>query len=145
MRPIALLATFLAASAACFPPTAPTQQGRGSGGGFGSPGTLIFTVQPTNANEGNIITPAVQVTAQDTLGVRDTSFTANVSVALGSNPVAGTLGGTRTVAAVAGVASFGDLTIDRAGSGYTLTASAPGATSTTSAAFSVTERPPPLP
>src|SRR5205814_8097473 len=48
----------------------------------------------------------------------------------------GTLSGTKTVAAVAGVASFSGLSIDKAGTGYTLTAT--GAGSATSAAFNIT-------
>ena len=36
-----------------------------------------------------------------------------------------------------GIALFGDLTIDQAGTGYTLTASASGATGATSALFDV--------
>src|SRR5439155_1481808 len=46
-----------------------------------------------------------------------------------------TLSGTKTVAAVAGVATFSGLSIDKAGTGYTLTAA--GAGSTTSAAFNI--------
>src|SRR5262249_39647086 len=53
------------------------------------------------------------------------SATSPVSVALQDNPGAGTLGGTTTVSASGGTASFNDLSVDRAGVGYTLTASAP--------------------
>src|SRR2546430_4463180 len=42
------------------------------------------------------------------------------------------------VAAVAGVATFPGLSINKVGTGYTLTASATGATGTTSAAFTIT-------
>src|SRR5262249_13451940 len=48
-----------------------------------------------------------------------------------------TLGGTTTVAAVAGVATFSTLTIDMAGNGYQLTATASGFTTGTSNAFTV--------
>jgi len=57
-------------------------------------------------------------------------------VALGSNPNAGTLAGTLTHAAVAGVATFAGLNIDKVGTGYTLTATGPG--SATSTAFNIT-------
>src|SRR3989454_4494726 len=82
------------------------------------------------------ITPAVEVTAQDAGGNTATGFTGNITVAIGTNPSTGTLSGTKTVAAVAGVATFSGLSIDKAGTGYTLTAT--GAGSTTSTAFNIT-------
>ncbi len=100
---------------------------------------LAFTVQPGNAASGAPITPAVQVTARDALGNTATGFTGTVTVAIGTNPPpGGVLDGTASVAAVAGVASFPGLNIDEAGTGYTLTASAPGLTGATSAAFTIT-------
>src|SRR5205823_850762 len=99
---------------------------------------LVFTVQPVSTTAGAAIAPAVQVTAQDGLGNTVPSFTGSVTVTLGNNPVAGTLTGTTTVAATNGVASFASLSIDRAGSGYTLTAAATGVTTGSSAAFSIT-------
>src|SRR5213076_161266 len=65
-----------------------------------------------------------------------TGFTGNVTVAIGTNPGSGTLAGTATVAATAGVASFANLSINKVGTGYTLTAT--GAGSATSAAFNIT-------
>src|SRR5207248_2227061 len=97
---------------------------------------LVFSVQPTNTVAGAAITPAVQVTAQDGNGNTATGFTGSITVAIGTNPSTGTLSGTKTVAAVAGVATFSGLSIDKAGTGYTLTAT--GAGSTTSAAFNIT-------
>ncbi len=80
------------------------------------------------------------MTALDPLGNTDVSFTGDVTVSLGTNPGGGFLGGTLTVGAVNGVASFGDLTVSSAGTGYTLVASAPvsGAKSATSNAFDIT-------
>src|SRR5207302_88478 len=78
---------------------------------------LVFSVQPTNAVAGAAITPAVQVTAQDASGNTATGFTGNITVAIGTNPSTGTLSGTKTVAAVAGVATFSGLSIDKAGTG----------------------------
>src|SRR5207244_3195625 len=76
----------------------------------------------------------------DPLGNTDVSFTGDVTVSLGTNPGGGFLGGTLTVGAVNGVASFGDLTVSSAGTGYTLVASGPvsGAKSATSTAFDLT-------
>src|SRR5881409_1907841 len=108
-----------------------------------TPGTaakLVFTVQPSNTAAGAAITPAVQVTAQDALGNTASGFTGTVTVALGANPVGGTLSGHTTVAASAGVATLADLSLDRAGTGYTLTATAAGGglSGATSAAFNIT-------
>src|SRR5207245_8160153 len=49
-----------------------------------------------------------------------------------------TVSGTTAVAAVSGVATCFDLSVDKAGTGYTLTASASGVPSVTSTAFDVT-------
>src|SRR5205823_3007706 len=76
---------------------------------------LVFSVQPTSATAGSAITPAVQVTAQDAQGNTVTGFAGSVTVALGANPGSGTLSGTKTVSALAGVATFGDLSLDKAG------------------------------
>jgi hypothetical protein len=100
---------------------------------------LVFTVQPGNAAEEGTIAPAVQVTAQDSSGATATSFTGEVTVAItpGTGDSEAELSGTTTVAAVGGVATFPTLSIDNAASGYTLTATALGAASATSAAFDI--------
>src|SRR2546426_12503128 len=72
----------------------------------GSATQLVFTLQPTTATAGGTIKPAVRVTARDALGNTATGFVGNVTVAIGTNPAGGTLGGTRTFAAIAGVAAF---------------------------------------
>src|SRR5207245_9196554 len=94
----------------------------------GSATQLVFTGQPSNTAAGVAITPAVQVTARDGQGNTATGFTGNVTVAIGANPSGGTLAGTATVAAVSGVATFSGLSIDKAGTGYTLVASSGGFT-----------------
>jgi hypothetical protein len=83
--------------------------------GFNSTGSPL-TVQLTDANN-------------DALDPAD--FSANgtsVTVSLETNPNAGTLSGTTTVASSKGVASFGDLKIDKTGSSYSLAANASGFT-----------------
>ncbi len=97
---------------------------------------LSFTVPPGTTAAGAAITPAVQVTAQDALGTTVVSFTGDVTVAIATNPAGGTLGGTATVAAVNGVATFANLRINRVGRGYTLQASA-GALSQPSPPFDI--------
>src|SRR5439155_1509419 len=104
---------------------------------------LAFTGQPSNAVAGAAITPAVQVSAQDALGNTITSFAGNVTVSIANNAGGGTLSGTVTIAAVNGVASFSTLSIDKVGSGYTLTASGAGLPGTPSAGFAVTAAPSP--
>jgi hypothetical protein len=107
------------------------------GGGGGGPDTLSFTVQPSTAVAGDIITPAIQVMVRDSLGSPDSAFTTAISITISVNPVGATLSGTRSVAPVNGIALFGDLVIDRSGSGLVLQATAPGATSASSNAFTI--------
>jgi len=99
---------------------------------------LVFTVQPSNTTASLVITPAVVVVAQDASGNADTTYTNSVIVALGANPGGGALSGTLTAASARGVATFGNLHVSNAGTGYTLTAAAPLLTSATSAAFNIT-------
>jgi len=99
---------------------------------------LAFSVQPTSATVGNTITPAVQVEIRDQFGNRVTSATHNITLAIGANPGGGTLSGSTTIAAVAGVATFSNLSINQVGTGYTLTASAAPLTGATSSAFNIT-------
>jgi hypothetical protein len=101
---------------------------------------LSFTQQPTTASVGRPISPAVRVTARDAHGNVATAFTGDVTMAIdhdGSVLKNATLGGDRTVAAAAGVATFPDLSIDQVGSGYTLAATASGTSGATSSAFNI--------
>ena len=99
---------------------------------------LAFTVQPTNTAAGGTITPPVEVTAYGAFGNLATGFAGNVTLTIGSNPGGGTLNGTTTVTAAAGVASFAALSINNAGVGYTLVAGSGGAlTGATSGTFDI--------
>jgi hypothetical protein len=104
----------------------------------GAARTLAIAVQPGATPAGSPIAPAVQVAARDTFGNVATAFTGTVTLAIGTNPASGTLSGTTAVAAVAGVATFSAVSINRPGTGYTLTATATGLAGTASAAFNVT-------
>lgn len=85
------------------------------------------------------LAPEPQVQAVDAYDNPATSFTGDVSVALGDNPSAATLSGTLTVSASNGVATFLDLMLDQPGVGYTLVASTPGLVDTRSDPFSVSQ------
>ncbi len=99
---------------------------------------LTFVVQPTDVVAGSSITPAVQVVVQDAQGNTVTSATTSITVAIGTSPGGGALSGTTTGAAVAGVATFPNLSIDKVGTGYTLKATASGLTGATSGTFNIT-------
>src|SRR5205085_951569 len=80
----------------------------------------------------------VQVSVEDASGNVVTTDTSNVTIAIGTNPGSATLSGTATVAADAGVAMFTTLSIDKTGTGYTLTATDAALTLGTSSAFNIT-------
>jgi hypothetical protein len=96
---------------------------------------LVFTTQPPNTTAGAGF--GTVVTARDSLGNTATAFTSTVTVAIGTNAGGGTLSGTNGVAAVSGVATFSGLSINKVGTGYTLTASATGPAGATSASFDI--------
>jgi hypothetical protein len=99
---------------------------------------VAFAQQPAGAQAGGAIAPPVIVDVEDGSGNVVTSDHSNVTMAIGpgsSGP--GTLGGTLTVAAVNGVATFSNLTVSAAG-GYTLEASDGVLAPATSSSFTVT-------
>lgn len=106
-----------------------------------TPTKLAFGVQPTNTDKDAAITPAVTVRILDSSNNLVTSSTRNVTLAIGTNPSGGTLAGTATVAAVGGIATFSNLSINNAGNGYTLIASSgsptPALTTATSTPFNI--------
>jgi len=99
------------------------------------PAKLAFTVQPTNATAGSAFTPALTVTIEDSSGHPVTSATNVVTVAIDTGLPG--LSGATTVTAVNGVATFGNLSIQRAGSGYFLTASSGTLTRARSSPFDI--------
>jgi hypothetical protein len=88
-----------------------------------------------------MISPAVQVEVRDAFGNLVTNAPTGVTIAIGNNPGGATLDGTTSVSTSGGVATFGNLTLDRIGSDYTLVADASGLPPTTSNAFQVTAGP----
>jgi alpha-tubulin suppressor-like RCC1 family protein len=98
---------------------------------------LAFTALPLTVIAAKPINPSVVVTIQDADGRTVTGATTSVTLSIGPNSPAGTLAGTVTVAAVDGVAVFPNISIDKAGSGYTLSATAPNLAGATSSIFAV--------
>ena len=110
--------------------------------GSGISTSLSFLVQPSNTAQGAPITPGVQVGIMDGNGVLVPTSTDSVTLALGTNPTQATLAGTLTVVAVNGVATFPNLSVDLAGSGYTLSATSTGVSgSASSNTFNVASTP----
>ena len=98
---------------------------------------LAFTTPPSDSTAGAAFGTQPVVAVQDANGNTVTTDTSSVTLALANNPGGGTLSGTTTVAAVNGVATFSGLSIDKAGTGYTLAASDGTLTGATSSAFDI--------
>jgi hypothetical protein len=96
----------------------------------------VTTQPPASVPAGSSF--GLAVSAEDPNGNLLTGFSGSVTLALASNPGGSTLGGTLTVNAVDGVATFSGLTLDRTGNGYALLATAAGLTPATIGPFSVT-------
>jgi hypothetical protein len=102
---------------------------------------LLFRTQPQSGTAGAAL-GAFSVQQVDAYG-NGVSYpprsSYDVTISLGNNPTGATLGGTLTVKAPAGVlpADFGDITISKPGTGYTLVATSPGLASVTSAPFNI--------
>jgi hypothetical protein len=113
--------------------------------------TLQFGTQPHDALVGQHITGSdynpsgapVTVKVVDGSGNVVSSYSGPISVSLNTptnpltNPTPATLGGTTTRNASSGVASFNDLSVNAPGNGYTLKASGPNASTSTSSSFSI--------
>ena len=100
---------------------------------------LKFVTQPAN-------TPQNGTMANFTVEFRDasnnlvSSETSDVTIVFGTEPTTGaaSIGGTTTVTAVGGVATFSNISIDRADTGFTFTASSGTLSTDTSTAFDIT-------
>ena len=83
----------------------------------------------------------LKVFAQDDFGNTVTSFSGPVTIALQSSVANAVLGGTVTVSAVNGLATFSNLTINQPGTGYRLNVSSAGLASAVTPEFNVGIRP----
>jgi MBG domain/CARDB len=106
----------------------------------GPPTQLVFNPSPSNSTGGVPFPTQPVVEVQDASGNVVISYSGSVTLAIGTNPGGGTLAGTSTVAVVNGKATFSGLSIDKAGTGYTLNATS-GSLTGASAAFNITVGP----
>jgi uncharacterized delta-60 repeat protein len=119
-----------------------------SGNTLGAATTSAFTVMPLAASQ-VVVTqqPPSSVTAgagfgltaaiADMYGNAVTSANNMVSIALAANPGGSTLGGTLSIAASNGIATFSALTLTKAASGYTISVATSGLTGSTTSALAV--------
>lgn len=94
---------------------------------------LVFTTQPGSVTAGAL--GSISVSVEDQFGNVLTTDSSNVTMSIGSGN--GNLGGTQTVAAASGVATFTNLTITKSG-GYTLSAVDAELSGATSNSFTIT-------
>jgi hypothetical protein len=94
---------------------------------------LLFLQQPTSGPSGVAMKPAVTVELFDAFGNVELASTAQVTLAASDTSL--TLGGSTSVAASNGVATFSNLIVNGSGVGLTLLASASGVTAVPSATF----------
>jgi subtilase family serine protease len=96
----------------------------------------ISTEPPALVTAGNNFGFTVKI--ENTNGSVETGYNGNVTVALANNPGGGALGGALTVTAQRGTATFSNLTLTRAASGYTLMVTAAGLSPVMTSAITVT-------
>jgi len=107
----------------------------------GAAAKVAFTQQPSGGAAGAAWATQPKVAIQDTFG--NTVTTSTASVTLTTTSGTGTAGAVLTCtanpkAAASGIATFAACKIDRAGNGYTLTATSGGLASGASSAFNIT-------
>ena len=104
----------------------------------GATTSLVYLQQPANGLVGTAINPSVIVEEVDKYGnVVTNDSSSKITLSLGANPGGATLSGGGSVTVTDGVATFSDLTLSAAGTGYTLVATE-GSLSTTSSSFNIT-------
>ena len=86
------------------------------------PVQIVFAVQPTSSRAGSVIVPPVEVVALDSTGQVEIGFTGIVTMTIEPNFEKAKLQGTTTVTAVAGVATFSNLIVNKPGFGLQLRA-----------------------
>ena len=107
-----------------------------------NPGTatkVVFTTQPGGGTGGTAWTTQPTVTVEDANGNTVTSSSASIQLAIATNPSSGTLTcTTNPQSATSGADTFAGCSINKTGTGFTLTATSSGLTSATSGTFNIT-------
>jgi hypothetical protein len=97
---------------------------------------MVFAVEPpASTAAATPLAPRIAVELRDRAGQR-LPLAVPISIALHDNPTGAILSGTTTITSQDGLAVFGDLSVDKVGSGYTLEASG-GSLTALSSAFAV--------
>ena len=105
---------------------------------------LAFTAAPTNVRTQAAFSTAPVVEVRDAAGNRVAGNSSTVTLRLAGGTTGAILRGTATASAENGFATFAGLSVDSAGVGYTIVASAAGLASATSSAFAVVRGTPQL-
>ncbi|KQR65396.1 hypothetical protein ASF98_09735 [Arthrobacter sp. Leaf337] len=101
--------------------------------------TINFIVQPAASATAGASLQGVTVELRTALGLKLMKPGVQMTIGIGNNPGGGTLSGTLTATTDTwGEATFTGLSINKAGTGYTLLASSPGVSGSVSAPFTVT-------
>ncbi len=103
---------------------------------LGPPAKLAFVAQPATAAS-SVTLPIVTVAVQDAAGTTLSAASNSVALAIGANPGGASLSGGAAASPVAGIASFTGLSLNKAGTGYSFTATSTGLTSAVSGAFNI--------
>ncbi len=107
--------------------------------GHGVATRLVFVAGPPSAIAGGALLAPIRLAAVDSAGVTDKRFAGDVIISLRDNPTRTFLLGRDTARVVDGIATFEDLRVPAAGSGYTLTAITSGFAFVTSNRFDVVQ------
>jgi len=102
---------------------------------------LGFVVQPaTTTASGTVIAPSIQVAFQNAAGNTVTGASASISLDIlsGTGATGASVTGTAVQSATAGIATFDDISIDKAGSDFKLVATSGALSSAVSAVFAIT-------
>jgi len=142
MRSITGLFVVLAALVSCGGGGGSGSSSGGSGGPPAPVRTLFVSTQPSDAAPSAAFTtqPVIQVRSNGVLDATDNTTVVTVTLVAGTGTAGAALTGTTTATAVAGVATFTNLGINTAGTGYQLRFTA-GTLEATSATFAITAPP----
>lgn len=105
---------------------------------YAIPTRLAFSAEPGGATAEDALAPQPVVQAQDATGYLGINYAGRVVLVMASNPAQGVLSGTLSQQCSDGIGSYTGLSVDRAGTGYSLEAMAYELSWAASATFTVT-------